>query len=333
MTASPPALPALYERARNALSLARSVDEVATIRNLALAQATYALLAKDTTMLEDAREIQLRAERCLGQMMAQQPKAPAGRPKIGLPQNPITAPTLAQAGIDKNLAHRARAAAAVPEEAFDDRIASARAQAARMVAKTDPTEKRAERKARESRLADKIKALPVKRYGVILADPEWQFTMYSKETGLDRAADAHYPTSSLDVIKARDVPSIAASDCVLFLWATAPMMPQALEVMAAWGFTYKTQAVWVKPNLGTGYWFRNRHELLLVGTRGNVPAPSPGDNWDSVIEAPTGTHSTKPAIVLRMIEALFPNLPKIELNRRGPAVKGWDAWGAEALDN
>ena len=72
---------------------------------------------------------------------------------------------------------------------------------------------------------------------------------------------------TLDAIKALDVP--AADDCVLFLWATAPMLPEALEVMKAWGFTYKSRCVWVKDRPGTGYWFRDKAEELLVGVRGN----------------------------------------------------------------
>jgi N6-adenosine-specific RNA methylase IME4 len=78
-----------------------------------------------------------------------------------------------------------------------------------------------------------------------------------------------------------------------------------------------------------GYWFRSNHELLLVGTRGNIPAPAPGMQWRSVIDAPVGAHSAKPEVVLEMIEEYFPTLPKIELNRRGPARPGWDAWGNE----
>ena len=147
---------------------------------------------------------------------------------------------------------------------------------------------------------------------------------------MDRAADNHYPTSATDVIAARDVASIAADDCVLFLWATSPMLPQALEVMKAWGFAYVSGAVWVKDRIGTGYWFRNRHELLLVGTRGNVPAPAMGTQWDSVIAVAASEHSAKPDEVLKMIEAYFPSLPKIELNCRGVPRPGWDAWGNEA---
>ena len=113
-------------------------------------------------------------------------------------------------------------------------------------------------------------------FGVIYADPPWRFEPYSRETGIDRAADNHYPTMTLDEIKALDVPSIAANDCVLFLWATAPMLTQALEVMAAWGFTYVSQVIWDKDADGHGYWFINRHEILLVGTKGKIPAPAPG---------------------------------------------------------
>jgi N6-adenosine-specific RNA methylase IME4 len=150
------------------------------------------------------------------------------------------------------------------------------------------------RERRERELAAKQCALPSARYGVILADPPWRFKIYSRETGMDRAADNHYPTQETADICALDIASIAAPDCVLFLWATVPMMPQALDVMKDWGFAYKSQCLWVKNRIGTGYWFRNKHEILLVGTRGHVPAPAMGTQWPSVIESPLGAHSVKP---------------------------------------
>ena len=193
-----------------------------------------------------------------------------------------------------------------------------------------PLTKAQRRAVREAALATKQAALPDKRYGVIVADPEWRWEPYSRETGMDRAADNHYPTTPTDVIAARDVPSIAADDCVLFLWATVPMLPDALQVMAKWGFTYKSHAVWDKVHIGTGYWFRNRHELLLVGTKGAIPAPAMGEQIGSVWTIVRKQHSAKPEQFLELIEQYFPNLPKIELNRRGPARPGWDAWGNEA---
>lgn len=185
------------------------------------------------------------------------------------------------------------------------------------------------RAGREEKLSQVQAALPEKRFGVIYADPEWRFETYSRETGMDRAADNHYPTSETDKIAARPVQNIAADDCVLFLWATVPMLPDALRVMEAWGFKYKSHAAWIKDKAGTGYWFRNQHELLLVGTKGNVPAPAPGTQFPSVNAAPLGTHSEKPVSFYEMIEKYFPNLPKIELNAR-QARPGWERWGYEA---
>src|SRR5208283_319521 len=77
---------------------------------------------------------------------------------------------------------------------------------------------------------------PRRRFGVILADPAWDFQPYSKETGMDRSAENHYPVLDVNVIAGVGPFIPAADDCVLFLWATSPMLPQALKVMTAWGF-------------------------------------------------------------------------------------------------
>ena len=178
-------------------------------------------------------------------------------------------------------------------------------------------------------------AWPTKIYGVIYADPAWRFEVYS--AGLDRDASNHYPVQALEKIKALDVASFAAPDCVLWLWATVPMLMQAGEVMKAWGFKYKSHIVWLKKDrggekdrAGTGYWYRCVHEILLTGTRGKIPGPAPGTQWDSVIAASIGEHSAKPKAFAEMIEQLYPTLPKIELFVRGKARPGWDAWGNEA---
>lgn len=203
--------------------------------------------------------------------------------------------------------------------------------------------KKQRRAEREKELAARQLALIDRKYNVILADPEWRFEPYSQETGMDRAPENHYPTSPLDAIKRRDnlvttwgergVQAIAADDCVLFLWATSPMLPQALEVMSAWGFAYKTQAIWHKEypgnGRGTGYWFLGDHEILLVGTKGKIPAPAPGTQFRSVFRAPVRGHSVKPDIVYEIIERYYPTVPKIELNAARPRL-GWTAWGFEA---
>lgn len=184
-----------------------------------------------------------------------------------------------------------------------------------------------QRKKHEVELGAKLTALPDCPYGVILADPPWRLEPYSRETGGDRAADNHYATTpTAELVK--DKPR-TFKDAVLFMWATAPMLPDALWLMEQWGFGYRSHLIWKKDRIGTGYWARNLHELLLIGVQGNVPAPALGDQPNSVIDAPIGAHSVKPAIFHEIIERLFPSLPKLEMYQRS-GRSGWDGWGAEA---
>jgi N6-adenosine-specific RNA methylase IME4 len=329
-----------YEALKAALAEALTIDEVKDIRDRAEAMRAYARMANDVQLELDAGEYRVRAERRLGELMAAQSRAgllsEGGRPKkTGSESDPVCKPiTLAEAGIDKHLADRARKLAALPDELFEaalnrvrDKI-EAQKRVSLDIAAQDKKERRAQR---EADLGTKQSALPQQKFGVVVADPEWRFEPWSRATGMDRAADNHYPTSCTEVIAARDVPSIAADDCVLFLWATAPMFLHAAAVMDAWGFIYKTHCIWRKPRAITGYWFRFAHELLLVGTKGNIPAPAMGTQSESVLDAPSpGPHSGKPELFLEEIERLFPTLPKIELNRRGPPRPGWSAWGFEA---
>jgi N6-adenosine-specific RNA methylase IME4 len=134
---------------------------------------------------------------------------------------------------------------------------------------------------------------------------------------------------TLSAIMALKVP--AADDCVLFLWATAPMLTHALMVMEYWGFDYKSHQIWDKKRLGTGYWFRNRHELLLVGTRGDIPAPAAGQQHESLVSIEAAEHSKKPFAFMEMIDELYPTASKLEMFARGGDVAGWDRWGSEAV--
>jgi N6-adenosine-specific RNA methylase IME4 len=193
-------------------------------------------------------------------------------------------------------------------------------------------DKKTARAAKEKALGTKQLALPDRKYGVIVADPEWKDTVWSEETGMDRHAANHYPTSDPTVIASRPVGSIAARDCVLFMWTTNQHLRIAIGVMETWGFEYKSNYCWGKDHISTGRWNRSKHELLLIGTRGKVPCPAPGTQWNSLLMAPKGEHSAKPECFLEMIEQYFPTLPKIELNRRGPARPGWDAWGNEVQE-
>lgn len=322
----------LYSDARRALGKLHRIDEVKRIRDKARAMQVYAQQAKDRTLIEQATDVRMRAEIRAGELLRAMEKNKGAVPgKTGAKGKPVldARPKLADLGVTKSQSSRWQKLAALPEQDREAAIAQAKrkAEAALDGASDDKAERRA---GRERDLAAKVTALPDRRYGVIVADPEWRFEPWSRATGMDRAADNHYPTSCTEVIAARDVASIAARDCVLFLWATAPMLPHALAVMGAWGFDYKSHYVWAKDKIGTGYWAREKHELLLIGTRGDVPAPAPGTQAASLIAAPRLAHSRKPEAFLEMIEGYFPTVPKVELNRRGVPRTGWDAWGNEA---
>jgi N6-adenosine-specific RNA methylase IME4 len=218
--------------------------------------------------------------------------------------------------------------------------------------------KQGAREIREQQLGQKQRALPTKKYGVILADPEWRFETYSA-AGLDRSPDNHYPTSSEAQITARDVAAIAADDAMLAIWVTD--LARGIRVLESWGFYFKSYFVWVKDIVwtagvdmaagegpsatwyktvgpaGNGYWNRDRDELLLIGTRGKFVAPAMGTQPESVWFAARpkvegserGRHSAKPENAHLWIEQNWPSLAKIELNARA-GRPGWDVWGNEA---
>lgn len=170
-----------------------------------------------------------------------------------------------------------------------------------------------------------------RRYPVFYADPPWQFGVRSEVTGGDRSAENHYPTMETEEIcqLMQKLGNPIADDAVLFLWATNPMLPQALQVMDAWGFQYVHHWIWDKQVAGTGYWGRDRHELLLIGRRGNVVAPLPGTQPETVYSEKKGRHSAKPVFFAEQIEKLYPGIPRLEMfNRSGR--EGWDVWGFEA---
>ncbi|MEM6934109.1 MAG: MT-A70 family methyltransferase [Pseudomonadota bacterium] len=182
--------------------------------------------------------------------------------------------------------------------------------------------------------------MTTKRYGVIYADPPWYFKNYSAK-GTGRAAISHYDVMSLEDLKSYDVRQYAAKDCALFLWATDPMLPQAISVMEAWGFTYKTVAFnWVKLNkrgaerkveedpffTGLGYWTRANPELCLLGTRGHPRRQA--KDVRRLLVSERREHSRKPEEVYGRIERLIDG-PYLELFARQTHAR-WDAIGLEA---
>ena len=183
------------------------------------------------------------------------------------------------------------------------------------------TARRQVERARRYAQVGKSRALPRGRFELVYADPPWQLG----NPDSDYAPEQYYPTLPLDQIAQLTTP--AADDALLYLWAVNSHLPDALQVMAAWGFEYRSCEVWVKPSIGMGVWTRNRHEHLLIGRKGTA-SPAPRKRLlDSVIEAPRGRHSEKPACVYERLEHLYPRRSKLELFARGRPRPGWTAWG------
>lgn len=176
-------------------------------------------------------------------------------------------------------------------------------------------------------------------YQIIYADPPWSYN----DRGIRGASDGHYPTMPLANIQALPVASeLAADDCGLFLWATYPMLREAMATISAWGFDYVTTAfVWIKltqaapgkearPHTGLGHWTRGTSEPCLFARRGKPRRQdtTAARSLSQLVFEPRGRHSAKPPIVRDHIVALLGDLPRIELFARDTA-DGWDCWGNE----
>ena len=165
---------------------------------------------------------------------------------------------------------------------------------------------------------------------MIYADPPWRY----QRSAVQGAAEKHYPTMGIDELCALPVADLAAPDSVLFMWATFPQLPEALRLIKAWGFQYKSVAfVWLKQNrksegwfYGLGFWTRGNAEVCLLATRGHPKRQAA--NVHQFIISPIREHSRKPEEAREKIVALMGDVPRVELFAR-QSPPGWDVWGNE----
>lgn len=191
-------------------------------------------------------------------------------------------------------------------------------------------------------------AIPLGQFGLIYADPAWLYEMYS-DKGHEKSPNAHYACMNTDKLKAlRDqVVFSAAPDCVLFMWSIWPMLRQAIDVMNAWGFTYKTGGSWAKTTVhgkqsfGTGYILRAANEPFLIGTIGRPKiknrstrnqlftgeVPEDLNDLGISITSQRREHSRKPDEMATLLENLFDG-PYLEMFARTQRP-GWVSWGNE----
>ncbi len=333
------------EQAERMLAEITTVEDAANLVDFAEAARVYAKQAKlGTGAINSATAIKLKAERRLaitvdegqanGQIEAHGGQMPREVRTANIPSLPIEtvelpAPkTLAELGVNARKVNEARA---IRDEYTDDDIdelvdtATAKDQTvarSEVVKSAKRKKKRAERDIRDAELETKpVDLTTLAKFPILYVDPPWRYDFPAPG---NREIENHYPTMSNADICALDVP--ADDDSVLLMWVTNPKLAEGLEVMAAWGFQYKTNMVWVKDKIGMGYYARARHELLLIGRKGKGPIPDDDRRPDSVITATRGEHSAKPAELYDLIDAMYPHLPKVEMFARSTR-EGWASWG------
>jgi N6-adenosine-specific RNA methylase IME4 len=173
------------------------------------------------------------------------------------------------------------------------------------------------------------------KYSIIYADPPWDYAGKTQHTDgkfkEGMSAIDHYPTMTLDKLKELQVANICENSALLFLWTSSPHLPQALELMSAWGFTYSTIAfVWYKEKTNPGYYTLSECEICIVGKRGSIPKPRGSRKERQFLSELRGKHSEKPEEIRRRIEKMFPDQKKVELFARKSA-EGWAVWGNQVV--
>lgn len=279
-----------------------------------------------------AAEVRVKADYHFGRMLKESEKSQGAKGSLLPPRergnNPLprSAPTYADLGIDKMDASRCQQLARATPEQFEAIVTQA-AEAGEKLTLTRAT--RLVHKTQQPTPPAEPIPLPEGVFEVLYADPPWQDDL---RRGTPRDVASHYATMPLEDIKRLPVPGIVAKDAVLFLWARSPMLPEAMEVMTAWGFDYRSSIVWHKQGpKGLGYYVRVNHEFLLIGVKGDPGAPKPEDRPDSVLFLPKKDHSRKPPEFRAQVEAMYPGKTRrVELFAREEAP-GWVAWGDQVV--
>ena len=315
----------------------RTVDEAKQIRDKAEAMRVYLRTQKQSLIGQnDMAEIKLRAERRLGELLADQ-KAKGDRRSTGgrPPKNRShaatdSAPTLKDLGIEKTAASRWQELAKIPAPAFEGYVKEQRATAQGEITSAGIRQeyRGAAKLATKAELAAQLRARPIPHvkdgpFPVIVLDPPWRYEK-RVEDATHRGRNP-YPDMSIEEICALPIRRLADDNCVLWLWTTNAFMREAFRCLDAWGFREKTILTWAKDRMGTGDWLRGQTEHAIMSVLG---APTVTlTNQTTLLNASMREHSRKPDEFYSLVDALCPG-PKLEMFAREKR-DGWSAWGAE----
>jgi N6-adenosine-specific RNA methylase IME4 len=303
--------------AKQLLAETRDFTTILNIHDKAVAAQAWAKARNADEVAMQAVEVKLRAEHKAGEFLQEMKKegilSKGGRKAYSANRGQDVSsdkPTLPSLGVEQKESSRWQRIANIPEAEFEEWLALAKKRTQSALLALAMYRKHAD-----------AGPMPTGDFDVILADPPWQYEFSISDRG---DPENQYDTMTVDEIVNLSIPS--SEHAVLFLWATNPKLPEALGVMNRWGFVYRTNMVWNKKEIGTGYYVRGQHELLLIGVKGDTHPPEENARPPSVLEVSRRGHSQKPDEIYGIIEHMYPNSKRLELFARN-SRDGWTSWG------
>ena len=183
-----------------------------------------------------------------------------------------------------------------------------------------------------------LRSTPGGPFSTVLADPPWRFKNRTGKVAPEHRRLSRYDTMTVAQICALPVSELLAETAHLYLWAPNALIAEGLQVMEAWGFTYKSNLIWAKrrkdggpDGRGVGFYFRNTTELILFGVKGSMRTLPPGRRQVNIIETRKREHSRKPDALYDVVEACSPG-PYLEMFARHPR-RGWSVFGDESAED
>jgi len=322
---------AAIERARTLLMSVESFDDILAVENLSARARDLARAAgASRETVNSATKVMLDARRLAGKTLAEMKAAGQLADKGDAMSQRATSVTLDDMGLTRSQSSRYQQEASVPDGDYEAWIAAASSECSRdaflsasglrKLAARQPVRQEPVGAAGEGGTVASISELLGRKFSCIYADPPWRYGNQQTRA----ATDNHYQTMTVEQLCSMDVRGVASNDAHLHLWATSSFLFDAKQVMDAWGFTYKSSFVWVKPQMGIGNYWRLSHEFLLLGVRGNATRFN-DHSLRSWVEIKRGKHSSKPDEIRRMIERASAG-PYLEMFGRTPAT-GWTVLG------
>ena len=310
-----------FNKAKNELVLATSIDEVKDIRNKAEALRAYAKQAGESLdMQNQCAEIKIRAERRAGELIPEQIT-------VGTKSHDVT---LSDLDISNKQSSRWQAIASVSEDDFEGHIAKTKGSKNELtsigvykLAKKARIYQANEKTTSEACAVSDLHALieSGQKFGTIYADPPWAYSNQATRASTDN----HYSTMSPDEIAELPIAELSPEKAHLHLWTTNAFLFECPAILEKWGFEYKGIFLWVKPQIGMGNYWRVSHEFMVLGVKGSLTFRD--KSQPSWIEHQRTQHSVKPEKVAEIIEKTSPG-PYLELFGRCTRP-GWVTWGNE----